>query len=479
MRKKPNILVIMADQFRGDALSCMGHPDVKTPYLDTLASRGVLFENAYSACPSCIAARAGFHTGLKPENHKRVGYEDGIAWKYPHTIASEIRKAGYYANASGKMHVHPLRNLIGFDHVDLHDGYLHAARFQSIPYRESQKNADDYYHWLRCCLGADADVIDTGLECNSWVARPWCYDEKYHPTNWVTDRAADFLRWKDPDKPFFLYASYLKPHPPLDPPEYYYNMYMGMDLRMPAVGNWEDEEAFKASPVLFDSKTGPKDKFEIKQMLAGYYGLITHLDHQIGKLIQALVEAQEYDNTIIIFTADHGEELGDHHLFRKSRAYEGSGHIPLIISAPEALIPGIKRGSRCRAVVELMDIMPTVLDLAGAKCPPVDGHSLKGLLTDPDGRVRDHLHGEHSYGPLSSHWIVTEHDKYIWNSESGKEEYFNLDTDPRELEEVSDANPVRVSELRATLIKELENRKEGFVKDGRLVPGAPYPPYLK
>ena len=169
----------MTDQLRGDALGYAGHPDVKTPYLDTLASKGVVFDHAYSACPSCIAARAALHTGMSPEHHRRVGYEDNIPWTYPHTMAGELSKAGYHTQCTGKMHVHPLRNYLGFHNVDLHDGYLHAARYGSVPYRESQLVADDYFYWLKEELGVSADVTDTGLDCNGYVARPWIYEEKY------------------------------------------------------------------------------------------------------------------------------------------------------------------------------------------------------------------------------------------------------------------------------------------------------------
>ena len=153
----------MTDQLRADCLGYAGHPDVKTPYLDSLASKGVIFANTYSACPSCIAARAALHTGMEQSHHGRVGYEDGLPWNYEHTMAGELSKAGYYTECVGKMHVHPLRNYLGFNHVDLHDGYLHCARYGSVPYRESQFVADDYFHWLKQELGADADVTDTGI----------------------------------------------------------------------------------------------------------------------------------------------------------------------------------------------------------------------------------------------------------------------------------------------------------------------------
>ena len=119
MNKRPNIILLMTDQLRGDCLGYAGHPDVKTPYLDTLASQGVNFDRAYSACPSCIAARAALHTGMEQSRHGRVGYEDNIPWRYEHTLAGELTKAGYYTQCVGKMHVHPLRNYLGFNNVDL------------------------------------------------------------------------------------------------------------------------------------------------------------------------------------------------------------------------------------------------------------------------------------------------------------------------------------------------------------------------
>ena len=194
MTKTPNILFIMTDQLRGDSLGYAGHKDVKTPYLDTLASKGVNFSHAYSSCPNCIAARASLLTGLSPEHTKRVGYEDNIRWDYERTLAGELRKAGYYTICVGKMHVYPVRSYQGFDNVILHDGYMHASRYEDVPYYENQFYCDDYFHWLKKELGADADSTYTGLDCNSWVARTWCYDEKYHPTNWVTDNCLDFLR---------------------------------------------------------------------------------------------------------------------------------------------------------------------------------------------------------------------------------------------------------------------------------------------
>ena len=474
-QKRPNIVFIMTDQMRGDCLGIAGHPDVKTPFLDSLAANGTLFENAYSACPSCIPARAALHTGLSQEKHGRVGYMDRVEFRYPHTMAGELAKAGYYTQCVGKMHVHPLRNLMGFHHIELHDGYLGAYRSFQTPYYESQKVADDYFYWLKSEKGIEADVTDTGMECNSWAARPWMYEESLHPTNWVTSRSIDFLRRRDPSKPFFLMASYVRPHPPFDAPQCYFDLYRDKTLTPPAVGDWERPEEFERLGRITDSSTGPIDPELIRQAQIGYYACITHLDHQVGRLLQALTEHGLMDNTVILFASDHGEELCGHHMFRKCRPYEGSSHIPMILSGPESLIGG-RKGQVCSGIVELRDVMPTFLDLAHAPVPcEVDGKSLLPLVRDPGKSVREWLHGEHLYGKDSNHYIVTKQDKFIWYSQTGEEQYFHLADDPKELHNAihDERYKGRVDVLRNYLIEALAGREEGFVKDGKLRTGCP------
>ena len=195
----------------------------------------------------------------------------------------------------------------------------------------------------------------------------------------------------------------------------------------------------------------------------------------------ALIEQELYDDSIIIFTSDHGEELCDHHMFRKSRPYEGSCHIPLLISAGQNVLPEIKSSSVCHDVAELRDIMPTLLEIAGTEIPAsVDGHSLLPLAKDPGSTTRTWLHGEHSYGEFSNHWIVTETDKYIWYSETGEEQYFCLKEDPHELiNRIGDAGcQDRIKELRGHLIDSLKGRLEGFTDGSVLITGRPYLPTL-
>lgn len=471
--KRPNIVLIMTDQLRGDCLGAAGHPDVKTPHLDTLASKGTLFESAYSACPSCIPARAALHTGLSQGHHGRVGYEDKISWEYPITLAGELSKAGYQTQCVGKMHTHPLRNRLGFQNVVLHDGYLHSYRYPDTPWYESQKIADDYFYWLKNEKGIEADVTDTGIDCNSWVSRPWIYEEKYHPTNWVTTNAIDFLRKREQDTPFFLMASYLRPHPPFDAPEYYFKTYENKKLVPPAVGSWEAEDTLKELGRIYDSATGPIDPELIRQAQVGYYACITHLDHQIGRLLQALVENKVYENTLFLFTSDHGEELCDHHLFRKSRPYQGSIHIPMILSGCKEIMKE-KHNKKSSAVVELRDIFPTLLEAANIPVPEgIDGRSMLGLLTDNTKKIRSWLHGEHSNGIYSNQFIVTEEDKYIWYSQTGIEQYFNLHEDPKELDNLihCDVKQDRINKLRQFMIEELEGREEGYSNGEKLVIG--------
>lgn len=465
--KRPNIVLIMTDEMRGDCMGVAGHPDVKTPYLDTLAEQGIYYPNAYSACPSCIPARATLFTGLSQRHTGRVGYEDGVDWNYRRTMAEELSKIGYYTQCVGKMHVHPLRSQLGFHNIVLHDGYLQAYRKSDMPYGENQHVADDYFYWLKQEKGIQADVTDTGLQCNSWVTRPWIYDEMSHPTNWVVTQSIDFLRRRDRRMPFFLMPSFVRPHAPYDAPEPYFDMYRNKVLRQPIKGDWNDTEYLKEHGRIYDSHSGPADEEMIRSQQIGYYACITHIDNQIGRLLQALGEQGVMDNTIILFTSDHGEMLSDHCLNRKNVPYQGSVRIPMIITGPERFIG--KRKKVDEKVVELRDVMPTVLNLAGNSVLGLDGTSM--LQADE----REYLHGEHlaDYEKHSNQFIVTKTDKYIWFPITGEEQYFYLAADPSETRNaVTDpefANRVRY--LRKLLVGELAGCPEGYSDGEKLIAG--------
>jgi len=467
-----NIILICVDQWRGDCLSIDNHPVVQTPYLDGLALDGVRFRRAYSATPSCIAARAALFTGLGQRTHGRVGYQDGVPWNYPTTIASEFTRHGYQTQAVGKMHVYPERSQMGFQNVILHDGYMHFGRRRD---RGDIGLFDDYVPWLRReTHRPEADYFEHGVNCNSVVARPWDKEEYLHPTNWVVHQAIDFLRRRDPRKPFFLFMSFHRPHPPYDPPAWAFEMYRDRAMPEVPVGDWARVYAAQSDPRRADGWAGPIDPRVLQRARAGYYGHMTHIDHQINRFLEVLHDFRQNQNSWICFVSDHGEMMGDHHLFRKGYPYEGSARVPLILKGPAGA--KLQGGSACDGVTELRDIMPTLLDCAGLPVPPsVEGQSLLPMARGQTNQVREYLHGEHALHGQSIHWITNARDKYVWHSANGQELLFDMVNDPQELHNLA-AKPRaarRLANCRKHLIQALKGREEGYSDGQRLILGRP------
>lgn len=468
MADQPNIVLIVVDQWRGDALGASGHPFAETPHLDVLARTGYNFSRAYSACPSCIAARAGLMTGLKPARHGYVGYQDGLNWEYPVTLPGTLSAAGYHTQCVGKMHVYPERNLLGYHNVVLHDGYLHYARSQ----HEDFGRIDDYTPWLRERVGAHyADYCDTGVGCNGYAVRPWIYDEMLHPTSWVTTQSIDFLRRRDPSKPFFLTASYHRPHPPLDPPAHCLERFLNKPLPPIPMGDWVDHELPVCHGV--DSPV-PWDAAQIDLARRAYYAQLFHIDLQVNRLTMALHEAGVLGNTVLAFVADHGDLLYDHNHVAKALPYEGSARVPLILRLPGGIWQASAGAAALDAPVELSDLFPTFCELAGIDTPAgLDGRSLLPLTRGESTGRRAWLHGEHTAGDRSNHWLTDGHAKYAWFSQTGRELLFDLDDDPRECHNLAADQPQRLASWRARLVEELAARPEEFVRDGELVVGRP------
>ncbi|MEC2158331.1 arylsulfatase [Virgibacillus halodenitrificans] len=480
---KPNVLLIMVDQMRADCLSMLNHPVVDTPNLDQLARNGALFNNAYAATPSCVPARASVLTGMSQTSTKRVGYEDKVDWNYENSMPGEFAKAGYHTQCVGKMHVYPTRNLCGFHNVILHDGYMHYNRFKHTTKSvESFEQTDDYLNWLRDKAGSNVDLTDLGLDCNSsTVTRPWALPEELHPTNWVTTQSIDFLRRRDTTKPFFLKMSYVRPHPPFDPPEAFYSMYRDLDLPEPPIGNWTKEEDSTNAGLNPVTSEGIVPKRRLERAQAAYYALITHIDHQIGRFLMAMQEYGVYDNTVILFVSDHGELLGDHNLYRKTLPYEGSAKVPLILADPGNCL-GLNKNTQIDKVAELRDIMPTLLEVANIEIPSsVEGDSLLSLWKNENTNWRDYIHGEHEHGVKSYHYITNGREKYIWFSQTGEEQFFDLVEDPKELtNKIEDPNyEKQVKVRRDQLILELVGREEGYTDGKELFAGRPVKPTLK
>lgn len=341
--KKPNIVLMVVDQMRFAALGANGNPVISTPNLDMMAQQGYNFKQAYTAVPTCIPSRAALLTGLSQTNHGRVGYQDGVPCQYETTLRKEFTKRGYQTQVVGKMHVYPERNRLGFDAVELHDGYLHASRNQRGIYQSQFVASDDYLRWLKEQKGYTADLIDDGLDCNSWVARPWMYEEYLHLTNWVTTKSIEFLERRDPTAPFFLKMSYVRPHSPLNPPPYYFKMYEDLSAEFDeiAIGTWAKDLRQAASDSTIALK-GRLKKRELDRMRAAYYGLITQIDHQIGRFLMALTEHRLDYEPIVVFLSDHGDQLGDHHLFRKAYPLLAQSGLRVRYGAqPRLLGPGL------------------------------------------------------------------------------------------------------------------------------------------
>lgn len=378
----------------------------------------------------------------------------------------------------------PARNLLGFHNVVLNDGYMHHGRSYKEQVFDNFEHCNDYLYWLKQQEGIEADIIDDGMEVNGWVCRPFQREERLHPTNWTVSQSLEFLRRRDPSKPFFLMTSFIAPHPPYTPPQYYYEEYKGLALPQPLMGDWAQREDEAQEGLLYNTDRGRIHPRGLARAKAAYYASITHIDHQIARLIQGVFEHRELNNTIFVFVSDHGEMLGDHNLFRKFLPYEGSSGVPLLFYDPGNLL-NLKTNQTPDCLAELRDVMPTLLEMTELPIPQgLDGKSLLPVMRGEQTQVREYLHGEHTGAEgekgLGNQYIVTPTDKYIWFTRTGREQYFDLKNDPNELcNRIEDPScRARVAYLRDLLISELTGREDGYVENSKLVVGRKQQPCL-
>ena len=487
----PNILFLMADQMRSDALSCAGNSAISTPNLDKLASEGVLFANAFSSTPSCTPARAAILTGLSPWYHGMLGY-GVIASHYPYELPRALSKGGYYTCSLGKDH-------FGWNsttNAGISHGYDRTELYDGLP-----EEVDDYDKWFMTA-NPGVDPMATGLEYNDYRGRPYALEEYYHPTAYVGRSAVDFLQTYNESKPFFLKVSFHRPHSPYDPPESWMDQYKPDDMPDPYVGgNWDSRYAHVydtvPNPGIWYGNVGV-DVVRVSRQ--AYYGNVGFIDAWIGRILETLEQKGLADNTFVLFTADHGDMLGDHYHFRKTYPYFGSAHVPMMFRWPisNSSVPSggpitAVKGLVTKEVVELRDLFPTFLDVAGLPLSePLNGSSLLNLLRGgvEDERVqedddkhtqkgaawREYLDLEHNtcYN-ITNHWsaLTDGHTKYIFRAYFGDEQLFDLDSDPREM-----TNLARVGEWQTVLAMwrermvqqfEKEDRGPDWVQDGKLM----------
>ena len=353
-----------------------------------------------------------------------VGNGQGPAQFLENTLPESWAAAGYHTQCVGKMHVHPQRSLQGF----------HATILDESSRVVDQNFESDYVKWFNEDYPAEVDRQAHGIGWNSWMSRPWHLPEYLHPTAWTAAKSIEFIERRDPTKPFFLKTSFARPHFPYDAPPYYFDFYNNQELPEPAIGDWaavHDVPRDGSDPNAWHSKRKPA---EIHRARAGYYGNINFIDHQIGCVRQNLERVGLLNNAMIVFVSDHGDMMGDHHLWRKTYAYEGSAHIPFVVSLPE--IWGENVQSRAAAPVCLQDVMPTILDACGAEIPEtVDGKSVLPVMRGDKENTRDFVHGEHSASYSMSNemqYLMDGKWKYIWFPRTNEEQLFDLETDAYE-----------------------------------------------
>ncbi|MCK6488991.1 MAG: sulfatase-like hydrolase/transferase [Planctomycetes bacterium] len=410
MTDQHHLLLITTDQQRFDTIAAAGCPWMRTPHLDWLCDTGIRYARAYADCPVCVPSRYSIMTG-------RHSFRQQAAFN-PWNPANIVRSAtlpallgaaGYQTRAVGKMHFVPERDHLGFQHMELlADYYRQAARHGLHP-------------------------MDTGLGQNEMSPGLATVPEHLSLTRWTAERSVDFLETRDRSRPFFLWTSFAKPHPPFDPPPAYWELYRDATLPEPLRGDWSARaDDVPAGMRRASYSLNSVDRFSperVRQMRRAYYALVTQVDYALGHLFARLRELGLLDTTTILFTSDHGDLLGDHHLGGKSVYCEGSAHVPFLLRPAPALLRDAPAGG---TVVDdlacLVDVLPTLLGAAGLAAP--DGLDGRDLLADRrQGRPgRDHLLGEYQelFGILDGRW------RYHWCAEGGAELLFDLQADPGE-----------------------------------------------
>jgi arylsulfatase len=461
---RPNILLLMADQFRADSLGAAGNRGIHTPNLDRLAEQGVRFTNAYSSTPTCTPARAALLSGLAPWNHGMLRYAQ-VAERYPVEMPRALRDAGYYTSVVGKLHYHPQRNYHGYHEALLDE----SGRVESPDFRS------DYRMWF-ASQAPDLDLDATGIGWNDFDAKPYALPERLHPTAWTGQTAAAWIERYQRPEPFFLKVSFARPHSPYDPPERFWKRYERGSLPRAVAAPWAQRFAPRSGPET-DIWHGDLGTEQVRRSRQGYYGSVTFVDEQIGRVLDAVAKRGWMDETLIVFCSDHGDMLGDHHLWRKSYPYESSAKVPFIVRLPGG--PGGTIDKRWEGAInrpiELRDVLPTFLEAAGvAPSHPIDGRSLLPLIAARETKWRPWLDLEHGpcYSP-ENHWnaLTDGQYKYIFHAHDGREQLFRISRDPGEMTDLAGdpASSGALVQWRRRMVEHLASRGEHWVRGGKLV----------
>lgn len=417
-QEKPNILFIFADDMAYDVLGEMNKMDVETPNLDRLAENGTLFTHAYNqgsySGAVCIASRNMLNTGRFLWNSDRI-HDQADEWRKQDKTWSELMKnAGYETYMTGKWHL-KINAQKSFDHVrherpgmpdDTPDAYNRPQKGKEDTWKPWDRSKGGYWeggtHWSRV-LGNDSIKF--------------------------LDHASDI------DRPFFMYLAFNAPHDPRQSPKKFINMYPLDYVRVPE--NYRPKYPYRKemqSPwSLRDEKLAPmpRTKYAVKKHRQEYYAIISHMDKQVGRILDALEETGKADNTIICFTADHGLAVGRHGLFGKQNMFEHSLRVPFMINGP-----GIPEGKRINNRIYLQDVMPTTLDYAGAEKPDhVQFKSVNPLIDGDKRQLHDSIYAGYRSGQRA---IIRGRYKLILYPKVPKVLLYDLKEDPLEQNNLAD-----------------------------------------
>lgn len=437
--EEPNVLFLICDDLNCD-LGAYGHPLVKTPHIDRLASRGVRFEHAYCQYPLCGPSRASFMSGLYPDQtliHRNSIY---LREHLPdvQTMSQLFRRNGYFATRIGKMYHY------------------------NVPKHIGTSGHDDPYSWDLTINPRGRDREDEHLIFSlqprsfggtlSWLAADGTDDEQ---TDGMSANEAIRLlnRYAKTDQRFFLAVGLFRPHTPFVAPKKYFDMYPINDIEVPKVPQGYLETI--PAPAR-NSITRKKNQVNLKPELAkeaiqAYYASITFADAQIGRILQSLEATGLAENTIVVFTSDHGYHMGEHGHYQKTTLFENAARVPLIMTAP-----GIQGGVTTECPAEMVDFYPTLADLAGLEPPKyVAGVSLVSALKDPKSRPREHAFTQFANG----YSIRTERYRYTAWGDDGAEgqELYDHDVDAAELYNLADSADHRavIAHMSALLQKQV------------------------
>jgi choline-sulfatase len=443
-----NLIVLMSDEHNRKVAGYAGHPIVGTPALDMLAARGTCFTAAYTPSPICVPARASLATGLPVHRHR--AWDNAIAYdgRIP-GWAHALRQRGHYVASIGKLHYR--------GHLDEDYGFTESLLAMHIT-----GGVGDLTHLVR-----DPDDIRTTGKNLIASAGPGessytLYDRQVAAAAqiWLRETGA-----RGHARPWVLLVSMVAPHFPLTaPPEHYYR-YIGRDLPPPKL--YDPAERPRHPYVRMYARRSDYDRHikcpaDLQRARAGYFGLVTFLDEQIGKILAVLSETGLADSTRVIYTSDHGDNLGARGLWGKATMYEESTGIPMLLAGP-----GVPQGTVCGTPVTLCDISATILDAAGAPDAiselGLQGISLLNLASRPS-EDRTVLSEFHTYGPDGFYMLRAMRHKYVYYV-NAPPQLFDLAADPEELTDLG-ADPAHApqrrafeSELRAILDPELVDRE--------------------